>query len=246
MLSDEEREQEWADIRARVAAISGDINSLKKALADAWLQNNGMHRGFDRLEKELQEARERANEAARLSAAARDENDDLRKAVQNANEKVGIVEEGRLDLIVDFDKCDQERDRLRARVAELERQRDERLILPVKPCRDCDTAPRMRIDGVTIAYCCPQCYAADDIQITAEKDAPALGVETDPGTYEVTADTTAGPAAMDALSTSQRDRQEATCPRCGGLDGTHTVRNCGTVGPPPSSPSSSTEEKGQR
>jgi hypothetical protein len=35
-------------------------------------------------------------------------------------------------------------------------------------------------------------------------------------------------AAVDALSTSQRDRQEATCPRCGGLDGTHTVRNCGT------------------
>ena len=83
-----------------------------------------------------------------------------------------------------------EMDRLRARVAELERQRDERLILPVKLCRDCDTALRMLIDGVTIAYCCPQCYAADDIQITAEKDAPVLGVETDPGTYEVTADTT--------------------------------------------------------
>lgn len=45
--------------------------------------------------------RERANEAARLSAAARDANDDLVAQVEKAREQVSIVEESRSDLIVE-------------------------------------------------------------------------------------------------------------------------------------------------
>lgn len=50
--------------------------------------------------------RKRANEAARLSAAARDEADDLRRTIADLHEKIAIVEEGRMDLVVELDRAE--------------------------------------------------------------------------------------------------------------------------------------------
>jgi predicted Zn-ribbon and HTH transcriptional regulator len=65
-----------------------------------------------------------------------------------------------------FEAADQ-LDELITSLAKAETERDERLVLADKICGDCDTAPRMVIDNVTITYCCPECHAADDVQIDA-------------------------------------------------------------------------------
>jgi len=46
---------------------------------------------------EVQRAHARANEAARLSAAARDEADDLRKTIEDLREQIGIVQDARTE-----------------------------------------------------------------------------------------------------------------------------------------------------
>ncbi len=51
--------------------------------------------------------RERANEASRLSAAARDEADDLRRQIGGLNEQLGIVDQGRMDLVTELDRAEQ-------------------------------------------------------------------------------------------------------------------------------------------
>lgn len=51
----------------------------------------------EEMRTEVVRAHDRANEAARLSAAARDEADDLRKTIEGLREQVGIVEDARTD-----------------------------------------------------------------------------------------------------------------------------------------------------
>ncbi len=72
--------------------------------------------------------RERANDAARLSAAARDEAEELRGQIVSLREQVGIVDQSRMDLVVDLDRAEQkikklaaERDQARAEAAETDR-----------------------------------------------------------------------------------------------------------------------------
>lgn len=51
----------------------------------------------EEMRTEVERAHARANEAARLSAAARDEADDLRKTIEDLREQIGVVEDARTD-----------------------------------------------------------------------------------------------------------------------------------------------------
>lgn len=85
------------------------VQGIIHALADAEEQNRVVGHNFDRLEAELGETRmhlaadrQRANDASRLSAEARDEADDLRTTIADLHEKLDIVEEGRLEVIAEL------------------------------------------------------------------------------------------------------------------------------------------------
>jgi hypothetical protein len=80
---------------------------------------HGAIRAFNKAIAEVEHHKQRANEAARLSAEARDRNDDLVRQIEDLREQVGIVEEGRTDVIVEAHRLEAERDQAHAEVERL-------------------------------------------------------------------------------------------------------------------------------
>jgi hypothetical protein len=87
-------------LHAEVAALTAELDRLREEAANVEVATKSLLRGFSEVIDErdtLAAERERANEAARLSAEARDQADELRKGLEDLRDFASILERDRTE-----------------------------------------------------------------------------------------------------------------------------------------------------